>query len=275
MGKILILLSFCTLTACGSGFLGVALESMTVSKVDGYFDLDREQRGDLKKQIREDLRDFRKQVLPKVASSLRNLDRQVKLEEPTPVDFADFLVSSKNSFKTAAGQFQHTAVQLSTQLSTEQFEYFQRKITNEINETAQKTATARTALKQSVKSYKKSLEFWFGDLTKEQEVQLTSFLKAHPYPWILQTENKRQLVKRLMEVKNKPSELQSYVGEFFADYESVRLPAFKAALENHQRAFEEFLNDTLWLALTRDQRKEFKENLITRASKLEDLARKP
>lgn len=262
------------LSGCGSTFMGVALESLTVSKVDDYFDLEDSQKDQLKKDVEKDFRELRQEVLPQVAKSLRELDGQLnKNELQTPV-VAKIFEDSEAYLKKVTGKFENTAIKTAATLSEKQFQHFAKEIREKIEESQEDTSSADGALKQSMKRYTKSIEFWVGNLSRDQRTKLMEFLKNHPYPWSLQNRSKYAVLEKFLESRKNPEELEKFVKTFATDYQALRLPEFNQALKSHQSAFQEFFVKSLWPTIEADQRQELKENLLSRAENLEKFARK-
>lgn len=262
------------LSGCGSSFMGVALQSMTVSKVDDYFDLESSQKDQISKDVEKDLKEIRQDVFPQIAKSLRELDVQFSSKDgvQTPL-IAKIFDDSESYFKKITIKFENTALKLSTTLSEKQFQHFAEEVREKIEESKEDTDSAAGALKQSMKRYTKTIEFWVGNISRNQKNQLRDFLKAHPYPWALQNKSKQAVLDQFLNSRKNPEDLKKFVKVFAADFDVLRLPEFNQALDAHQAAFQEFFVKTLWPTIEVKQRQELKENLISRAETLEKLAR--
>lgn len=261
------------LTGCNTSFLGVALESMTVSKVDDYFDLENSQKDQLTKDIEKDFRELRQEVFPQVAKSLRELDAQFSKDAVQAPMITKIFDDSESYLKKVTVKFEKTAIKTAATLSEKQFQYFAKEMREKIEESQEDTSSAEGALKQSVKRYTKSLEFWIGNLSRDQRTRLIEFLKNHPYPWSLQNRSKYAVLEKFLNSRKNPEELEKFVKAFATDYEAFRLPEFNQALKIHQIAFQEFFVKSLWPSIEAEQRQELKENLLSRAERLEKVSR--
>lgn len=260
-------------SGCGNSFLGVALESMTVSKADDYFDLDGPQKDQLKKDVEKDFRELRQDVFPQVAKSLRELDAQFSKDSVQTPMIAKIFDDSESYLKKVTVKFEKTAVKTAATLSEKQFQHFAKEIREKIEESQEDTNSADGSLKQSMKRYTKSLEFWMGNLSRDQRTRLMDFLKNHPYPWSLQNRSKYAVLEKFLNSRKNPEELEKFVKAFATDYEAFRLPEFNQALKTHQAAFQEFFVKSLWPTIEAEQRQELKENLLSRAENLDKLSR--
>lgn len=261
------------LSGCGSTFLGVALQSMTVTKVDDYFDLEGPQKDQLKKDVEKDFQELRQEVFPQVAKSLRELDSQFNKDSVQAPLMAKIFEDSDSYLKKVTAKFENTAVKTAATLHEKQFQHFAREIRKDVEESQEDTASAEGALKQSMKRYTKSIEFWLGNLTRDQKNRLRDFLNNHPYPWSLQNRSKLAVLEKFLNSRKNPEELKKFVKGFAVDYDVYRLPEFKEALKVHQAAFQEFFAKSLWPSVEKKQRQELRENLMSRAENLEKLAR--
>jgi hypothetical protein len=264
-----------SILGCGSSFMGVALQSMTVSKVDDYFDLESTQKDQLNKDVEKDLKEMRQDVFPQVAKSLRELDVQFSKDSVSAPGslMAKIFEDSESYLKKVTVKFENTAVKTAATLNESQFQYFAKKIRENIEESQEDTNSPEGALKQSMKRYTKSVEFWVGNISRDQKTKLRDFLKNHPYPWSLQNKSKQAVLDQFLNSRKNPEELKKFVKGFATDYDTYRLPEFKAALKVHQTAFQEFFATSLWPSIEKKQKQELKENLLNRAESLEKLAR--
>lgn len=253
--------------------MGVALQSMTVSKVDDYFDLDSSQKEQLKKDVESDIKNLRQDVFPQVAKSLRELEVLFGQDAVQTSMVAKIFEDSESYLKKATIKFENTALKVAPTLTDKQFDHFAEEVRENIEDSREDTATSAGALKQSMKRYTRMLEFWVGNLNRDQRHQLREFLSKNPYPWELQNKSKQAVLEKFLNSRKDPEELKKFVKAFASDYDVYRLPEFKTALKQHQAAFQEFFVMNLWPTVQKNQRAELKENLISRAETLEKLAR--
>lgn len=249
-------------------------DSLLISQTDKYFDLDRSQKEDLKKNLNKDLDGLRKEMFPRVAASFRQLAPQVQTDnlsneiiEETYQQFFDY-------FKETSRRFKDTAVHLALTLKPEQFSYFEKAVQKDIAKLEKRYKDPEEALESSQEKYERSLELWFGDLSRDQKNLLAEFLKENPFPWKLQAENKAYLLKQFLARQQDKEKLKEFVENYHTDYESLRLPAFKEALDRHKSAFQEFLAQEFWGKLTAEQKNFLQKNLKERAEDLDKLASK-
>ncbi|UOF01479.1 DUF6279 family lipoprotein [Bdellovibrio reynosensis] len=270
--KILVL-SFLLLatTACSRSSVMMSFaDTLAVSKTDEYFDLTSQQKEDLKKDLRQDIDALKKEFLPEVAKTLRRIESEVskgKIEsELIATHFTEFHVH----FKKLTSYFANTAVKTVATFKPEQFDYFEKTMKEEIKDRSDVEEQNEKAFKR----YRRSLEFWIGGLSQDQKDRIQAFLKQNPYPVKLETENKEHIVKQFLEVKTDKEKLKVYVRTLYLDYEAPRLPSFTESLQLHKKAFQNFLSESLWPTISKNQLENLKANLISRAEELEKLAQR-
>lgn len=246
-------------------------DTVAVSKTDDYFDLSSQQRDELKKDIQSDVEKARKEFFPEVAKSLRKIEHEVQKDKLDAAFVSARFSEFQNYFKKVSSYFTDSSVKLVLTLEPAQFEHFSQEIHKDIKDSNDEEQASRDAHKR----YRRSLEFWVGGLSADQKEKLRQFLVQHPYPAKLQNENKEHVLKQFLEARKNPDTLKKFVRDFYQNYESLRLPAFTQALENHKNAFQKFLVEELWPTFTKTQRRTLRDNLLARAEELEKIAQRP
>lgn len=244
------------------------------SKADSYFDLNRKQEENFRKDIDKDFQTARQKVFPEIASSLRTLNRELNSEKVNSAKLIKITKDIEGSFKKTTAHFDSAALKLSASLSEEQFQHFRKMTLKDIENSAEDSNSPQRSLEKSVKVYSKGLSAWLGSVSQDQKNEIKIFLKAHPYPWALQNESRRKLLDQFMDKRQNPAELEKLIRAFLQDYEPFRTTAFQAAFETHELAAKKFLFEELWPRLSAAQKDQVRTNLIAKAELLEDLARK-
>ncbi|GEM_PF-6997071 len=249
-------------------------DTLLISQTDKYFDLDRSQKEELKKNLNKDLDGLRKEMFPRVAESFRHLAPQTQTDKLSDENLDETYQQFFEYFKETSGRFKNTAIQLTLTLKPEQFSYFEKAVQKDIAKLEKKYKDPEEALESSQEKYERSLELWFGDLSRDQKNLLVEFLKENPFPWKLQAENKAYLLKQFLARQQDKEKLREFVENYHTDYESLRLPEFKEALDQHKSAFQQFLSQRFWEKLTTEQKNFLQKNLKERAEDLDKLASK-
>lgn len=273
---IFVISSLFILSSCSrSDIMFSFADNIIVSKTDDFFDLNRQQKKELHQHLDTDLARIRKESLPTIVKSLREIEahtRQEKIEAPWVAQkFEEFQTQSKS----LTLEFQKTAVQLSLSLQPEQFNHLEKEMREEIHKTEKENRDSSDSDRKNFKRYQNGLEMWFGGLSKDQKEKVKNFSTTHPFPWKLQNANREFVLTQFLESKKDPEKIKAFVSLFFQDYEAVRLPAYKEAVDANKMAFRTFLIETFWPSLNETQKKNLSKNLLASADELEKLSQRP
>lgn len=257
-------------SACNrSTVLFNVIDTAAVSKADDYFDLSSKQKTELKKDLRQDLDSAKKEMLPEVALKLRSLAPEVE----KPVLNSELMIAELSEFqnyiKKISRYFSRTATKFALTLSSDQVSHFAAEVREEIED----REDLEDAREDVEKRYRRSIEFWIGGISKNQREQISHFLNVHPFPTALENKSREHVLKQFIEASKTPESMTKFMEAFTTDYETVRLPAYKEALNAHKKEFQKFLVHDFWKTVDSTQKKRFKENLLNRAEELEKIAK--
>lgn len=273
---ILAISSILILSSCSrSDVMFSFADNVIVSKTDDFFDLSGPQKKELQQHLDTDLERIRKESLPPIAKSLREIDAHTRQEKIEPAWVAQKFDEFQTKAKSLAFEFQNTAVKLSLSLQPEQYDHLAKEMNAEIRKTEKDNKDQKDSDKKNFKRYQRGMEMWVGGLSNEQKDKVKAFIAEHPFPWKLQNANREFVLNQFLESKKDPEKIKEFVSLFFQDYEAVRLPAYKEAVDNNKKAFRTFLVETFWPSLNETQKKNLSKNLIARAEELEKLSQRP
>jgi len=268
-----ILLCLCGLLGCSR--LDIAVnwaDTYIVSQADDYFDLNSAQSKELKNEVQQDIRKVRKELFPKWARSLRELEK----ETHTPLTeegFHKYFQESLEEGRTLQPYFAETAAKFITQARPEQLEHFEKAIRKKNVEDEKKVQNGQQARDESRKKYLRWTEMWINSLTKDQEQLLNRHLAEHPFPLEKQIQNKNHALEKFTAARLSPETLRSFVRDYVQDRGQYNDPDYQLAIKNYQSDLEKFVYQ-LALSLNDKQKKALSENLLEKASALEKLAAK-
>lgn len=271
---LLTIVLFCS--ACSRSYVAYRFfNDLAVSKTDNYFDLTSQQRDQLKKDIETDMDHARKDLFPQVAKTLRKIAPEVRKEKIQPELVAGHYDEFQSYFKKVSSYFKPAAIKTALTFKPAQYDHFAKELRKELKQSQEKMETQEYAQREIFKRYRRSIEFWIGGISSQQKDKLNGFISVHPYPWKLENQNKEFVLKQFLESRQDREKLKKFVADFYDDYESVRLPEFTHALDEHKKAFRKFLTEDFWQSLSPAQKNNLKDNLIARAEELENLAQRP
>jgi len=277
MKKIIFFILCFALSGCGSSgtFLDdfLVISGRNMADIDDYFDLSSQQRAQLEKNIDSDLNHLRKDRFDKVAKTLRDIEKNTQ-KPGNKKTLSIAYVDLQKQYMDASPYFKDSTEKLISSLQESQIKSFKKKVEKEIAETKANLKNPEVLNEELIGRYKKGLEYWLGDLTQAQQKSIVQFTKDHPYPWNEKNKNKEFVLKRFMAVQKNKEELRKFSEDFISDYPSVRTPEYASAIAAYEKEFQNFL-DSFWPTLTSDQKNILQEYLLSRAEKLELLAKGP
>lgn len=275
MKKIFLILPLLFLSACGSRgtFLDdfLVLSGSSMGQIDQYFDLDEKQHQRLENDIDSDLNRIRKERFKEIAQTLRKIEKKAESSDPQTMSSA--YRDLRFHYKDASTYFKGSANNLISSLKPEQIAGFEKQVRLEIKETKEALNHPDSLNEEIIGRYKKGLEFWIGDLTLTQNQDIAKFAKDHPFPWKEKIKNKEVLLGKFIEAKSSERKMKEFAEKFVSDYDSIRTPEYAKAVTAYENEFQDFL-DSFWKTLSPDQKLRMKDYLLTRADKLESLAKK-
>jgi len=244
-----------------------------MAQIDNYFDLNQKQEHELRRNMNEDLNHLRRERFDKMAKTLRQIEQQTKTPESNKL-MSSAYVDLQSEYWQSHKYFKPSTHKFISSLSPSQLSSFEKKVRKEISESREALAKHPDSLNQDlISSYQDGLEFWIGDLSPAQKELLTRFTKEHPFPWQEKIKNSETLLDQFTSMQGDSAKMKSFSEKFVAENKSLRIPEYTQALASYDKEFQTFL-DMIWTTLDQKQRSHLRENLLGRASKLEELARR-
>lgn len=276
MRALVLILSLFVLASCSghTSFLVDIFDQIATSKVDDYFDLTSQQKTALKKDIQKDVDSIRKNLFPKMSKEMEKTAAMVDQSQFTPEMAAERYTVIQDQMKKLVHSFKATALKATSDLSPEQLKYFEKQTKKDLDKIQQANSDSERSQKTLFDKYRRSLKFWMGPLNESQEKKLYQFVESNPYPWKLEVQSKEQSLKEFLKSYEKPAERKAFVEKYFDDFESIRSPEYKTALDAHKKAFRQFFSTELWPTLTSKQKETFKENLEDRATQIQKISQR-
>ncbi|QDK38686.1 hypothetical protein DOE51_14375 [Bdellovibrio sp. NC01] len=269
------LLSLLFLSACGSRgtFLDdfLVLSGSSMGQIDQYFDLDEKQHQRLEKDIDNDLNRLRKERFKEIAQTLRKIEKKAESSDPKIMSSA--YRDLQAHYKDASSYFTTSTNTLISSLKPEQIANFEKQVRQEIKDTKEALNHPDSLNEEIIGRYKKGLEFWIGDLSLSQNQDIAKFAKEHPFPWKEKIKNKEAILAKFIDSKSSEQKMKAFAEKFVTNYDSVRTPEYAKAIASYENEVQDFL-DSFWKTLSPDQKSRMKDYLLTRADKLESLAKK-
>ena len=273
MKKIFLLSFLVLLSSCSrSSFLVEIFDAITASRVDEYFDLSSAQKTELKKNLRQDADAVRRELLPEISGELQKTAKLVDEETLSPQVAAEKYHLIQGYFKKIAQAFKGSALKMTADLKPEQLKYFEKQVKKDIDKLKEQNEDTKKSQKTAFEKYKRSLKFWVGSMSDDQEKKIYQFLEQNPYPWQLEVQNKEYVLAQFLKSYESPEKQKIYVESYFNDFENARLPEYTTALNAHKKSFQEFFAKEFWPTLSQKQKVSLRENLIERAEQIQKIS---
>lgn len=242
---------------------------MSVTKVEGYFNLDEKQEKEFEKNIEQDMKKLKQEQLQEFAKSLRNFDQRIPKEKDDSIILAEAFDLMEKEYSRSSGYFKNAAGKLAHSLREEQFEYFENRVKKEIAESRAQSVDSKNA--ELLGRYRKQILYWVGKMNVHQEQALEQFVKREQFPWKERLDNRESILNSFIAKRKDTAKLRSMAEQFMTDYNSLRTPDYAQAIENYEVKFKNFLNK-FWTTLSSEQKQQMQISLNKQALEIDRFA---
>jgi hypothetical protein len=246
-------------------------DSYITSLVDDYFDLTSKQNKQLKESLNADIEKIRQEQFPSWAAILRRMDQELSKNSISEQIVKKYFIEVLELGRKLPSYFEDTALIFAESLSKEQMNYFDEEIEKKNTKDEKKLKNQETALDENRKKYQRAIEMWTGSLNRAQELVLEKHLKDHKFPLREQIKNKKELQKKFREARESVIDLKKFIKSYYVDNNRIVDADYGKALTAYQADLQTYLFQ-LVKSLSEKQKKIFSENLIEKATALEELA---
>jgi hypothetical protein len=240
---------------------------MITRETDSYFDLTSDQNKELRQDIQKDISQVKKENFPAMAQFLRKMSSKIQSNDLSATEVSALQEEGQGIFRAAFHQFQSTAVDLSLKASPAQVEHFIKKYDKKTQQMAEEVETAQDKFKMEKKRFEKWTDEWLDGLNNDQEKYLIDHIKAHPFPWDLQLQNRVFTLNKYLEARKSEESLKTYL----AHLEDQKSPEYGKALKEYQTELSHYIFD-LYKSMTPEQKKYLAQQLTHRADELEKIS---
>ncbi|WP_413586711.1 DUF6279 family lipoprotein [Bdellovibrio sp. HCB274] len=249
--------------------LDAMIGGISITQVEGYFDLDRKQEKDFEREVNKDVKQIQRKQLQEFAQAIRKYDERVPRELEDSKILSEVFDTLETEYTQASGSFKNSAVYLVNSLRDEQFVHFEKQVRKEIQEARLEGQTQFNSDLQA--RFKKQLKYWVGPTSVHQDQLLKQFIEQEPFPWKERLNNREQILNRFMAERQDPKKLRQFTEEFMVNYDSLRTPEYAQAMALYEDKFKIFLNK-FWSTLNYEQKQQLQSSLNKQAQEVESLA---
>ncbi|WP_413577686.1 DUF6279 family lipoprotein [Bdellovibrio sp. HCB290] len=271
MKKFFLCLIFLFLTGCTAAnpVLDAMIGGISITQVEGYFDLDRKQEKDFERELNKDVKNIQRKQLQDFAQAIRQFDERVPHEKEDSKILSEVFEKLESEYSNASGAFKNSAVFLVNSLREEQFAHFEKQVRKEIQEARLDGQAPFNSNLQA--RFKKQIKYWVGPMSVHQDQMLKQFIDQEPFPWKERLDNREQILNRFMAERQDPKKLRQFTEQFMVDYDSLRTPEYARSLAAYEERFKGFLNK-FWSTLNYEQKQQLQSSLNKQAQEVESLA---
>lgn len=272
MKKIFLLgLAVLGLTSCSR--LDVAFRWMDVfiaSKVDDYFDINSQQKKELKKSVTQDLKQIQAKLLPEWIKQFKSIQNDVNQDSFDEQKVAHYFTGFMTDVESMKSYFLNTAVKFASSVDESQIVYFQKSFVKKTGEDIEKAQNISKLRKTYQDKYVEYFEMFVGSLTREQETLVTKHLASSCFPAEFKAKNNEHIFSTFMkEAKTREARVR-FVKELYSHPRQFDLPGYRHAVANYQTDLKSLIAKIL-MTLTPDQKKNLKKNLAEKTAQLEKV----
>lgn len=265
----LVCLAFMGLTACSR--LDIALRWVDVfiaGKVDDYFDLNSQQKKELKKSIQLDLKQIQAKLLPQWIHNFKEIEKDVNSGSLEEQKVAGYFASFMSDAEGIKSYFADTAVQLVGTVDDSQMKHFRKSFSKKAEEDLAKAQNNEKLREEYKDKYIDYFAMFLGTLTKDQEKSVDQHLQTSCFPAALKVKNNEYVFEKFMKESDNKEKRKQFVREFYVHPERFELPEYKQAKAQYQESLKNLITDVL-VRMTPEQKVRLKKNLIEKTAQLE------
>jgi hypothetical protein len=272
MKKILILgLALLGLTSCSR--LDIAFRWMDVfiaGKVDDYFDINSQQKKELKKSVNQDLKVIQAKLLPQWIELFKSMQNDVNLNSFDEKKVATYFTSIMTDVDDMKSYFVNTAVRFAASIDDSQMVYFQKSFAKKTAEDLDKAQDQTKLRKEYQDKYIDYFEMFLGSLTQEQEKLVEKHLAVSCFPAALKAKNNEHIFTTFVKEAKTTNARVDFVKGLYSHPQQYDLPSYRDAVVSYQSDLKSLITEVL-MTLTPNQKQKLKRNLAEKTAQLEKV----
>lgn len=271
-GTPLLLFGFMILSGCSR--LDIVMrwaDTFVMSSVTDYFELTSEQDDLAREEFKSALKDVQKKDFPAFVERLREFAEQVEKKDLTDTKMDQFLASVDKSLKVSLARFEPMAQKLVADQVKTDFKMFDKEFSRKLEKDMKKAKDPAEQLEKARKNVERFVKETVGQLRPEQEIEIQAFIKAEPFPAILQVESRQFTFDKFREIRKEAKKREEYVHKYFTDWDSLQTPEYRKARDISLGKYRGWIKKVLG-SLDDKQRAHLVESLRSRADELRRIA---
>lgn len=153
--------------------------------------------------------------------------------------FLDIRQRLEAILKSAGGKSIRVAQDTVRNLKPDQWQYFDRKMREKLKEDETK-ANDKNFPQETKKRWLRILDYFFGDMEKDQEKLIEKFIAENPFQHQLRIQNQYFMLDQFIKVKDQESARNEYLRKYFEAHDDLRIPEYRKVFQDHQEKLNTF-----------------------------------
>lgn len=245
-------------------------DTMILWKMDDYFDIESDQKQKARAVVKRELREILENEVPKWSKTLRSLAVDVLDPKFNHASYRLQRDKLTDFYWQTIGRLVGPAMELTTVLKPEQFDYLKKATDKYIKKEEDKIAST-SAREYAKQRYLKLFDFIYIELTAEQVKLLDEHVSQSALPQNETFATRRDLVEKYVQAAKKAETLKIYLTQLMSPGPSDLRPATRVEkMRKYQDAAARF-EFQLFQKLSSEQRQRLHERLNDIAKQLDDL----
>lgn len=260
---VLLLISFLSMS-CSRFDLVLKWADFAVAEyADSYFDLNSEQKKQLKQAVNEFISLGRKSEFKNIGQTLNEIALEVEKNTLDQEKINSLNEKINTHFLKFFSELAPYLAKESAGLNKEQWSNYRKKIFEDVEKSKKENSDPEKSDKNRIKRFVNQFEFWFEYLTDAQTKEIEKFVKKNTFHWESHWLNKINLANKISDEKLTSKERQEIILKIVTDFSFLRDQSYVEQQKKYQ-------NSILNLIINMNQTLEDKQknNLIKNLRKI-------
>ena len=197
-------------------------DTLLISRVEDYFDLNSEQEKQLKIAYQKTLKEVKKEELQQFSNQLLKIKDQIKSQKLERKHIQEHFDEIQNYILSISIKLEPQAQKLIEEQSKKSFDQFDQEFLDKLSEDRKEWQSLDKIQKNQIESWMSWGERLLGDLTEEQNKMIEAHIQKNPRPRMLQIESRQSVFEKFKLARQKPETRTQFIHQFFSDWNSGR-----------------------------------------------------
>lgn len=252
----LLLLTFLVLSSCGKNLTVNLAETALLWRIDDYFDINRDQRNEIKSKFRQALKSADQKYIPGFEKII--LSDELVAKDCSQVEKSYYTL--KPQLEEMRTEFLKQSSGFVDSIKSDQMTYFFKEASHEIAKDENGSNSDRASkVEKRLKRTQDVMQELFGDLTAEQQQSLQNHIlnQKHHDKLILESRKKNLAILQ----KKSEAEVKNFMKDYLIQWRNYQTPELSAAMQDREISNEKFYLNFFCQA-SEKQKKQFQKTIM-------------